>query len=91
MLFFETSAKDATGVNDMMYTCISKLPYFDEIKDKEKLKKDLEEKNKNGEGGIFDINIERNNNATNNDNPEYSSNIILTKNILADEKKGCGC
>lgn len=91
MFFFETSAKEAKGVNDMMYTCISKLPYFDEIKDKEKLKKDLEEKNKNGEGGIFDINIERNNNATNNDNPENSSNIILTKNILADEKKGCGC
>ena len=90
MLFFETSAKESTGVNDMMYTCISKLPYFDEIKDKEKLKKDLEEKNKNGEGGLFNINIERNNNITNNE-AENSSNIILTKNIMTDEKKGCGC
>ena len=91
MFFFETSAKNATGVNEMMYTCISKLPYFEDIKDKEKLRKELEEKNKNGETGIFDINIEKNNNANNPENPENSSHIILTKNISDDQKNGCSC
>jgi GTPase SAR1 family protein len=90
MIFFETSAKSGEGVNNMMYTCISKLPFFDKynIDDKEKLIKELidtnssdnvEEKKYNVD---FDKNLEFN-----------SSNIIIKdgKNYVETEKKKCGC
>ena len=92
MLFFETSAKNATGVSNMMYTCISKLPYFDQFQvDKEKLIQDLaNNNNKNTEGdGIFDIDVDKNNNYV--DGPENSSNIILNKKNIDEEIKNCGC
>jgi len=92
MLFFETSAKNATGISNMMYTCISKLPYFDQFQvDKEKLIQDLanNNNNKNKEGGIFDIDVDMNNNYV--DGPENSSNIILNKKNIDDEIKNCGC
>ena len=90
MIFFETSAKNATGVSNMMYTCIAQLPFFEQFQvDKESLIKDLANNNsKNTEPGIFDINVDKNvvvNNAQN------SSNIVLNKKNLENEKKGCGC
>ena len=91
MIFFETSAKNATGVNNMMYTCISKLPYFDQFQvDKEQLIQELANNNsKNTEGGIFEIDVDKNNNYEN--NAENSSNIVLNKKQIEKEKKSCGC
>ena len=91
MIFFETSAKNASGVNNMMYTCIAQLPFFDQFQvNKENLIQDLANNNsKNTEGGIFEIDVEKNNNITNNE--DNSSNIVLNKNKLEPEKKGCGC
>ena len=91
MIFFETSAKNASGVNNMMYTCIVQLPFFDQFQvNKENLIQDLANNNsKNTEGGIFEIDVEKNNNITNNE--DNSSNIVLNKNKLEPEKKGCGC
>ena len=91
MLFFETSAKNATGVSNMMYTCIAKLPYFEQFEvERENLIQELANNNsKNTEGGIFEIKIDKtNNNPVNADN---SSNIILNKNNIEKEKKKCGC
>ena len=91
MIFFETSAKNASGVNNMMYTCIAQLPFFDQFQvNMENLIQDLANNNsKNTEGGIFEIDVEKNNNITNNE--DNSSNIVLNKNKLEPEKKGCGC
>ena len=91
MLFFETSAKNATGVSNMMYTCIAKLPYFEQFEvERENLIQELANNNsKNTEGGIFEIKIDKtNNNPVNADN---SSNIVLNKNNIEKEKKRCGC
>ena len=92
MLFFETSAKNATGVSNMMYTCIAKLPYFDQFQvDKETLIKELANSNinKNTEKGIFDIEVDKNNNYG--DATQNSSNIVLNKKNAVNEKKNCGC
>ena len=91
MIFFETSAKNASGVNNMMYTCIAQLPFFDQFQvNKENLIQDLANNNsKNTEGGIFEIDVEKNNNNVN--NADNSSNIVLNKKNLEPEKKGCGC
>ena len=77
MIFFETSAKNASGVNNMMYTCIAQLPFFDQFQvNKENLIQDLANNNsKNTEGGIFEIDVEKNNNNVN--NADNSSNIVL--------------
>ena len=95
MLFFETSAKNASGVSNMMYTCIAKLPYFDQFQvDKEHLIQELANNNsKNTEGGIFEIDLDKNNNNNNfGDGAQNSSNIILSKKIAAnEEKKSCSC
>ena len=94
MLFFETSAKNASGVSIMMYTCISKLPYFDQFQvDKEQLIQELANNNsKNTEGGIFEIDVDKNNNNNFGDGAQNSSNIILSKKIVAnEEKKSCSC
>ena len=91
MVFFEISAKTASGVNDMMYNCIVKLPFFDQIKvPKENLIKELENSNCNNKegGGIFDIEKEYEN------NPQNSSNAIMTKKLNEDEtkrKRKCEC
>lgn len=73
-----------------MYTCIAKLPFFEQFQvEKENLIEDLANNNsKNTEGGIFEIDVEKNNNAV---NAENSSNIVLNKKHLDDQKKGCGC
>ena len=93
MLFFETSAKNATGISNMMYTCISKLPYFGQFQvDKETLIKELannNNNNKNTEKGIFDIEVDKNNIIG--DNKQNLSNIVLNKKNAVDEKKNCGC
>ena len=94
MLFFETSAKNASGVNIMMYSCISQLPFFDQVEvDKETLIQELSNNNnnKNTEGGIFEIDIDKN--AKNNNNMEQNqTNIVLkTKNNEEKKKKSCGC
>ena len=94
MLFFETSAKNASGVSTMMYTCISKLPYFDQFQvDKEQLIQELANNNsKNTEGGIFEIDVDKNNNNNFGDGAQNYSNIILSKKIAAnEEKKSCSC
>ena len=91
MIFFETSAKNATGVSNMMYTCIAQLPFFEQFQvEKESLIQDLaNNNNKNTEGGIFEIDVEKNNNYTG--NAENSSNIVLNKKNIENEKKKCGC
>ena len=94
MLFFETSAKNASGVSNMMYTCIAKLPYFDQFQvDKEHLIQELANNNsKNTEGGIFEIAVDKNNNNNFGDGAQNSSNIVLSKKIAAkEEKKSCSC
>ena len=90
MIFFETSAKNATGINNMMYSCIAQLPFFEQFQvEKENLIEELANNNsKNTEGGIFEIDIEKNNNTANGEN---SSNIVLNKKNLDERKKGCGC
>ena len=90
MIFFETSAKNASGVSNMMYSCIAQLPFFEQFQvEKEKLIEDLANNNsKNTEGGIFEIDVEKNNNGV---NAENSSNIVLNKKNLEERKKGCAC
>ena len=86
MMFFETSAKSGIGVNDMMYSCIAKLPFFDQFKidNKNILMQELMKMNS--------INNEVKMSTANVDIPssEYSSNIILNKQIIKGKKK-CGC
>ena len=91
MCFFETSAKNATGVSNMMYTCIAKLPYFDQFQvDKENLIQELANNNsKNTEGGIFEIDVDKTNNIG--DGAQNASNIVLNKKNVIDEKKSCSC
>ena len=91
MIFFETSAKNSNGVSNMMYSCIAQLPFFEQFQvEKEKLIEDLANNNsKTTEAGIFDIEVEKNNN--NMDNAENSSNIVLNKKNLEVQKRGCAC
>ena len=93
MIFFETSAKSGIGVNNMMYTCISKLPFFEQFKidNKEKLIQELNDINssKNNEGKVYGVDIEKQFEVNTEDN---TSNIVLKKDIDFDEnKKKCGC
>jgi hypothetical protein len=77
-----------------MYTCIAKLPFFDQFKidNKELLIKELKNGNSNINDGGKVYNVDANKNYVNEEN---SSNIILTKqkdNGNYDEnKKKCGC
>jgi hypothetical protein len=91
MIFFETSAKASTGVSNMMYTCISQLPFFESFQvEKETLIQELTNINSNKtEAGIFEIDVDKNNNSV--VNPQNASNIILNKNNIDDEKKKCNC
>ena len=94
MIFFETSAKSGEGVTNMMYTCISKLAFFDKynIDNKEKLIKELIDANNNDnvEEKKFNVDFDKNLDFPNEQN---SSNIILKngKNYTENEKKKCGC
>ena len=95
LFFYETSAKSGEGVHNMMFTCVAKLPFFDQFKidNKDQLIKDLIEGNGN------DINNGRkapNKDIVQNINDENSSNYVLTKeksNIdnKEENKKKCGC
>ena len=79
----------------MMFTCVAKLPFFDQFKidNKDQLIKDLIE------GNGSDINNGRkvpNNDIVQNINDENSSNYVLTKeksniDIKEENKKKCGC
>ena len=91
MIFFETSAKASTGVSNMMYTCISQLPFFESFQvEKETLIQELININNNTtEAGIFEIDVDKNNNSV--VNPQNASNIVLNKNNIDDEKKKCNC
>ena len=91
MIFFETSAKESTGVSNMMYTCISQLPFFESFQvEKEALIQELAKVNSNKtEGGIFEIDVDKNNNSV--VNAQNASNIVLSKNNIDDEKKKCNC
>ena len=91
MIFFETSAKASTGVSNMMYTCISQLPFFESFQvEKEALIQELAKVNSNKtEGGIFEIDVDKNNNSV--VNAQNASNIVLSKNNIDDEKKKCTC
>ena len=94
MIFFETSAKNSTGVSNMMYTCIAQLPFFEQFQvEKESLIQDLANNNsKNTEGGIFEIDVDKNDKNKNyGDNGQNSSNIVLNKKNIENEKKKCGC
>ena len=96
MLFFETSAKNSTGVNNMMYTCISQLPFFEPFQvDKQVLIQELEKNNaKNTEAGIFEIDIDKNQNQNQNQiiNQDNSSHFVLNKKTEEPvKKKKCGC
>ena len=93
MLFFETSAKNDTGVNHMMYSCISQLPFFEQFQvDRDTLIQELSTNNvKNTEGGIFEIDIDKNSKSNNNNNEQNNTNIVLTKKNNEVKKKGCGC
>ena len=81
MIFFETSAKESTGVSNMMYTCISQLPFFESFQvEKEALIQELAKVNSNKtEGGIFEIDVDKNNNSV--VNAQNASNIVLSKYI----------
>ena len=91
MIFFETSAKESTGVSNMMYTCISQLPFFESFQvEKEALIQELAKVNSNKtEGGIFEIDVDKNNNSV--VIAQNASNIVLSKNNIDDEKKKCTC
>ena len=93
MIFFETSAKSGNGVNNMMYTCIAKLPFFDQFKidDKEQLIKELCDNNssKNNEGKVYGVDMDKQFEFNSEDN---TSNIVLKKDVDIDEnKKKCAC
>ena len=86
MLFFETSAQSGIGVNDMMYSCIARLPFFEQFKIENKnvlIQELMKGNNTNNEVKILP-------NTVNSPGSEISSNIILTKEIVKDKKK-CGC
>ena len=95
LFFFETSAKNAEGVNFMMYSCISKLSFFDGFKgDNNDLIKELEIQNsgKKEQNSFFDITKQNlyNGDLTINDNKTQNEIENYRKNIKM-EKKSCGC
>ena len=96
MMFFETSARSGEGVDNMMYSSIVKLPFFDQYKfeNKEILIKELTRINSNKNGNIY--------NTNNNDSSKYGQqqvdscyNIELThennNSKIEENKKNCSC
>ena len=87
MLFFETSAKTSTNVNLMMFTAISKLPYFTQFEiDQDNLIKELEKLNCKTKSII-----EKKNDDLQIKNNEDNRNDQQTKIIITKKKKSCGC
>ena len=93
MFFFETSAKSGEGINQMMYSCIAKLPFFEQFKvdNDEKLIQELCENNSklNNQGKVYNVDMDK---AFTGE--ENTSNIILTKKIdedIDENKRKCGC
>ena len=84
MMFFETSAKDGTNINLMMYTGISKLQFFSQfdidknalIEELQKLNTSIEEKPKEP---VMNVKNERGNTK--------QIKIIIEKK----KKRGCAC
>ena len=94
MFYFEVSAKSGEGVNNMMYTCIALLPFFEQFKvdNNEILIQELmkvNSNNGNNEGKVVNVN---NNREYLEKNSKYSSNIVLMKqNSNEKNKKKCAC
>ncbi len=67
MKFFEVSAKNSDGIDDMFYNCIIKLPFFQQFNEDEKnLIEELEKNNKNKIVNQSFLDILKNNNNSNN-------------------------
>ena len=91
ILFFEFSAKSGDGIDKMMYTCISKLPFFEQYKidNNDILINELSRTNGGGNNNkIINNNIEKPYKISISEN---SSNVILTKKNNNKEKKKCNC
>ena len=93
MFYFEVSAKSGEGVNNMMYTCIALLPFFEQFKvdNNEILIQELMKvnSNDNNEGKVVNV---KNNREYLERNSKYSSNIVLMKqNSNEKNKKKCVC
>lgn len=95
MLFFETSAKNSSNINLMMFTCISELPFFTAYEmDKLTLIKELSSVNSKGEqNSIYDI-VNTQGQAQNNElnvNSGANNSANEQQKKLEEEKKKCGC
>ena len=92
MFYFEVSAKSGEGVNNMMYTCIALLPFFEQFKvdNNEILIQELIQVNNNtNDAKVVNVN---NNREYLEKNSKYSSNIVLMKQNSNDKnKKKCAC
>ena len=90
VLFFETSAKNSININHMMFSCIANLPFFEQFADdKDNIIQELENNNtKTTEPGIFEIDIEKNNEL----NQEVPSElVVIDQKLLRKGKKKCAC
>ena len=93
MFYFETSAKNGDGINNMMYTCIALLPFFEQFKitNNEDLIQELMQtnSNNNNKGKIITVNQNR---EYIEKTSKYSSNIVIIKqNSKKNNKKKCTC
>ena len=91
ILFFEFSAKSGDGIDKMMYTCISKLPFFEQYKidNNDILINELSRTNGGGNNNkIINNNIEKPYKISISEN---SSNVIIKKKNNNKEKKKCNC
>ena len=90
VLFFETSAKNSININHMIFSCIANLPFFEQFADdKDNIIQELENNNtKTTEPGIFEIDIEKNNEL----NQEVPSElVVIDPKLLRKGKKKCAC
>ena len=90
VLFFETSAKNSININHMIFSCIANLPFFEQFADdKDNIIQELENNNtKTTEPGIFEIDIEKNNEL----NQEVPSElVVIDQKLLRKGKKKCAC
>ena len=66
MKFFEVSAKNSNGIDEMFYNCIIELPFFQQFtEDKKILIDELEKNNKNKDVNRSFLDILKNNNNNN--------------------------
>ena len=77
MKYFEVSAKNAIGIDDMFYNCIVCLPFFEQFNvDKKLLVQELESNNINTYKPVLNVNYNNNN-----DNKDlYQMNIDNEEN-----------